>query len=253
MHENRKRHASGAEGAAPDLRAVKALVFDVFGTVVDWRTSVIADLTAFGQKKGVDADWTAFTDAWRAGYVPGMDRVRKGERPWANIDVLHRERLDALLDQFGIEDLSEAEKDYLNRAWHRLSGWPDTVPGLTRLKQRYIISTFSNGSVPCLVDTARYAGLPWDAVFSADIVRHYKPETEIYQGVIAFFDLQPHEVMLVAAHNNDLRHGRSHGMRTAYVNRPTEYGPNQSKDRAAESDWDVVVDSLTALADRLCG
>jgi len=253
MHENRKRHASGAEGAAPDLRAVKALVFDVFGTVVDWRTSVIADLSAFGQKKGIDADWTAFTDAWRAGYVPGMDRVRKGERPWANIDVLHRERLDALLDQFGIEDLSEAEKDYLNRAWHRLSGWPDTVPGLTRLKQRYIISTFSNGSVPCLVDTARYAGLPWDAIFSADIVRHYKPEAEIYQGVIAFFDLQPHEVMLVAAHNNDLRHGRSHGMRTAYVNRPTEYGPNQSKDRAAESDWDVAVDSLTALADRLCG
>lgn len=252
MRENRKHHGSGAGVEAPDLSAVKALVFDVFGTVVDWRTSVIADLTAFGRKKGIDADWVAFADAWRAGYVPGMERVRKGERPWANIDVLHRERLDALLDQFGIEDLGEAEKDYLNRAWHRLAGWPDSAPGLARLKQRYIISTFSNGSVPCLIDIARHACLPWDAVFSADIVRHFKPEAEIYRGVIAFLDLQPHELMLVAAHNNDLRHGRSHGMRTAYVNRPAEYGPNQSKDLAAESDWDVVVSSLTELADRMC-
>jgi 2-haloacid dehalogenase len=253
MPENRKHHGGGAGVERPDLSAVKALVFDVFGTVVDWRTSVIADLTAFGRNKGIDADWVAFADAWRAGYVPGMERVRKGERPWANIDVLHRERLDALLDQFGIEDLGEADKDYLNRTWHRLAGWPDSAPGLTRLKQRYIISTFSNGSVSCLVDIARHACLPWDAVFSADIVRHFKPEAEIYQGVIAFLDLQPHEVMLVAAHNNDLRHGRSHGMRTAYINRPAEYGPNQSKDLAAESDWDVVVSSLTELADRMCG
>lgn len=142
MHENRLSHGNSDGSKAADLSAVRALVFDVFGTVVDWRTSVIADLSAFGRNKGIEADWTAFADAWRAGYVPGMERVRKGERPWANIDVLHRERLDALLDQFGIEDLSEAEKDYLNRAWHRLRGWPDTVPGLTRLKQRYIISTF---------------------------------------------------------------------------------------------------------------
>ncbi|MDF3836637.1 haloacid dehalogenase type II [Cupriavidus basilensis] len=243
----------GTNKGGSGLAGVKALVFDVFGTVVDWRTSVIGDLTAFGQQKGIEADWAAFADAWRAGYAPGMDRVRKGERPWANIDVLHRERLDALLDQFGIENLSEAEKRHLNLAWHRLSGWPDTVPGLTRLKQRYIISTFSNGSVPCLVDTAKHAGLPWDAVFSADIVRHFKPDPETYLGVIAFFGLQPHEVMLVAAHNYDLRHGRAYGMRTAYVNRPTEYGPRQSKDLAAESDWDVVAGSMTELADRLCG
>ncbi|WP_020202474.1 MULTISPECIES: haloacid dehalogenase type II [Cupriavidus] len=244
-------NGQAADAGKHGLGEVKALVFDVFGTVVDWRSSVSADLAAFGKRKGIEADWVAFADAWRAGYVPGMDRVREGARPWANIDVLHRERLDVLLDEFGIQGLDEAEKDYLNRAWHRLSGWPDTVPGLTRLKQRYILSTFSNGSVPCLIDTARHAGLPWDAIYSADVVRHFKPDPRIYRGVIGFLGLHPHEVMLVAAHNGDLRHGRSHGMRTAYVNRPTEYGPNQSKDRAAESDWDVVAGSMTELADRL--
>jgi len=197
-----------------DSDSVKALVFDTFGTVVDWRTSVSRDLAAFGARKGIQADWLAFADAWRAGYKPGMDTVRSGQRPWANIDVL---------------------------------------PGLRRLKQRYIISTFSNGSVPCLVNMAKHAGLPWDAIYSADIVRHFKPDPEVYLGVIGFFDLPPEQLMLVAAHNGDLRHARSHGMRTAYIQRPTEYGPAQSKDLGAEDDWDVIVPGIDRLADVLLG
>jgi 2-haloacid dehalogenase len=147
--------------------------------------------------------------------------------------------------------VTEAEKQHLNRIWHRLQPWPDSVPALLRLKQRFIISTFSNGSVLCLVTMAKRAGLPWDCIYSADLCRHFKPDPEIYLGVIDMFSLQPNEIMLVAAHNQDLRHGRSHGMRTAYVNRPTEYGPHQTKDIAAEEDWDVVCDSLLILADAL--
>jgi 2-haloacid dehalogenase len=236
-----------------DPDSVKALVFDTFGTVVDWRTSVSRGLAAFGARKGMEADWLAFADAWRAGYKPGMDTVRSGRRPWANIDVLHRERLEQLLDDFGIRGLSEDERQYLNLAWHRLDPWPDVLPGLRRLKQRYIISTFSNGSVPCLVDMAKHAGLPWDAIYSADIARHFKPDPEVYLGVIAFFGLRPEQVMLVAAHNGDLRHGRLHGMRTAYIQRPTEYGPAQAQDLRAEEDWDVIVPGIDRLADALLG
>lgn len=233
------------------IDSVKALVFDTFGTVVDWRTSIAREMAEFGAKKGIQSDWLAFADAWRAGYAPAMDGVRSGRRAWANIDVLHRERLDELLGDFGLSGLAETELQYVNKVWHRLNPWPDSVPGLTRLKQRYIISTFSNGSVPCLVDMAKHGGIPWDAVFSADVVRHFKPDPEVYLGVQAFFDLRPHEVMLVAAHNNDLRHGRLHGMRTAYINRPSEYGPDQKKDLGAEEDWDVAVSGIDQLADIL--
>jgi len=151
-----------------------------------------------------------------------MDRVRRNERPWANIDVLHRERLDELIEQFGLAGQSEVEKDHLNRVWHRLGPWPDSIPGLTRLKTKYILSTFSNGSFACLVNMAKHAALPWDCIFCADIIRHFKPDPETYKGVIAFLDLEPGEVMLVAAHNYDHRHAASHGMRMAYVNRPNE-------------------------------
>lgn len=231
--------------------SVKALVFDTFGTVVDWRKSIAREMAQFGALKGIEADWTAFADAWRAGYKPAMDTVRSGQRGWAGIDTLHRERLEHLLEEFGIRGLSEEEIQHLNTAWHRLDPWPDALPGLRRLKQRYIISTFSNGSVPCLVNMARHAGLPWDAIYSADIVRHFKPDPEVYRGVIAFFGLRPEQVMLVAAHNSDLRHGRSHGMRTAYIHRPTEYGPDQAKDLRAEEDWDVTVEGIDQLADTL--
>jgi 2-haloacid dehalogenase len=239
------------QGCCVSFHNIKALVFDTFGTVVDWRTSIIRQLSELGTRKGMQADWEAFADAWRAGYHPAMDRVRRGERPFASIDVLHRERLDEVLDLFKISGLSEGEKQGLNKAWHRLDPWPDSVGGLQRLKPRYILSTFSNGSFACLVNMAKYAGLPWDCIFCADIVRHFKPDPETYRGVIDFLGLSPNEVMLVAAHNYDHRHARLHGMRTAYVNRPTEFGPRQTEDIKAEDDWDVIVNSFTALADVL--
>lgn len=226
-------------------------MFDTFGTVVDWRSSIIAECKALAASKGLSFDPEAFADAWRSGYHPAMDRVRRNERSWANIDVLHRERLDELIEQYGLTGLNEAEKVHFNRAWHRLKPWPDTVSGLTRLKKRYILSTFSNGSFACLVNMAKHAGLPWDCIFSADIVRHFKPDPETYKGVITFLDLQPGELMLVAAHNYDHGHAASHGMRTAYINRPNEYGPNQKKDIKAEGDWDVIVGSMTELADAM--
>ncbi len=230
---------------------IKALVFDTFGTVVDWRTSVAADMASFFGPKGVDRDWIAFADAWRGGYYPAMDQVRKGLRPWADNDVLMRERLDELLATFEIGDLSEGEKRYLNLAWHRLNPWPDSVPGITRLKSRYIVSTFSNGSVRCLVDMAKHAGLPWDCIFSADIVHHFKPDKETYLGVATFLNLAPQEVMVVAAHNYDLRSARLHGLATGYVNRPTEYGELQKQDLGPEEDWDVSAASMEELADAM--
>jgi 2-haloacid dehalogenase len=233
------------------MNSVKALVFDTFGTVVDWRTSIIRELTDLGNMKSIHSDWEAFTDAWRAGYAPGMERIRRGQRPWANIDVVHRERLEELLLEFGINGLTETEKDNITKLWHRLNPWPDAINGLNRLKERFIISTFSNGSFPCLVNMAKFAGLPWDCIFSADIVQHYKPDPETYRGVINLLDLAPNAAMIVAAHNYDLRHGRIHGMRTAYVNRPTEHGPNQKTDLRAEEDWDIVVDNFDELANKL--
>jgi 2-haloacid dehalogenase len=233
------------------MNNIKALVFDTFGTVVDWRTTIIRELTELGRRNAIRADWEAFTDAWRAGYAPGMERIRRGQRPWANIDVVHRERLIELLSEFEINGLTETEINHVTRLWHRLNPWPDAVPGLNRLKQRFIISAFSNGSFACLVNMAKFAGLPWDCIFSADLVRHYKPDPETYRGVIELLDLEPKEVMIVAAHNYDLRHGRIHGMRTAYVNRPTEHGPHQTTDLRAEEKWDYIVDDLEQLASTL--
>jgi 2-haloacid dehalogenase len=230
------------------IEHVKALVFDTFGTVVDWRTSIIRELREFGAAQRLDADWEALADGWRAGYFPAMDRVRQGQRPWANIDVLHRERLDELLAAAGLDSIGDAHRQHLTHAWHRLAPWPDSVSGLERLKRRYILGTLSNGSVPCLVNMAKHGSLPWDCIFSADLFRHFKPDAEVYLGAVDLLDMQPHEVMMVAAHNGDLRHARSHGLRTAYVNRPQEYGPAQHKDFAAEESWDIVVDDFAALA-----
>lgn len=233
------------------IETVKALVFDTFGTVVNWRDSVIRELQELGRRKGIQADWVAMADAWRAGYKPGMDTVRQGLRPWASIDVLHRERLDELLVQFKVPGLSEEEKQHLNKVWHRLDPWPDSVAGLQRLKTRYIISPFSNGSVPCLVGMAKHGGLPWDCIFSADVVKHYKPDPEMYLGVAAFLGLAPAEVMVVAAHNGDLRQARKNGLHTGYIHRPAEYGPNQVKDLRAEEDWDFMAPGIDKLADQL--
>jgi 2-haloacid dehalogenase len=197
-----------------------ALIFDVFGTVVDWRSAVIREGEALDRKKDLDVDWAAFADAWRGRYAPSMDRVRNGEIPWTNLDALHRASLEELLEEFGVESLSGEEKDHLNRVWHRLDPWPDAVEGLTRLKERYVIAPLSNGNVALLVNMAKRAGLPWDLILSAELVRHYKPDPETYLMAPELLSLRPEQVMMVAAHVHDLRAARENGLRTAYVPRP---------------------------------
>lgn len=231
------------------IPGVTALVFDVFGTVVDWRSSIIRELETFGRERRLAADWTVLADAWRAGYQPAMERVRKGEIGWTVLDDLHRETLEVLLPKFGITGLSEAEIRHLVQAWHRLDPWPDAVAGLARLKRRYIVGTLSNGNVALLLDMAKRAGLPWDMIFSAELARHYKPAPEVYRGVPQFLRLEPGQVMLVAAHNNDLVAARREGLKTGFVARPAEYGPHQTRDLRAEHDFDVVARDFLQLAE----
>ena len=228
---------------------VKALIFDVFGTVVDWRGSVIREGEELGRKKNLDVDWAAFADEWRGRYAPSMDQVRRGELPWTNLDALHRTSLEELLEEFRIEGLTEEEIDHLNKVWHRLDPWPDSVAGLTRLKKRYVISTFSNGNVALLTDMAKWAGLPWDLILSAELVKHYKPDPETYLMAPNLLDLRPDEVMLVAAHPSDLRAAQTHGLRTAYVLRPQEWGP-EGEAEPADPSFDLVVDDLIELAEK---
>jgi len=235
----------------PDLRSLKALTFDTFGTVVDWRSSIVRDFTAFGKARGIDADWTRLIDEWKTAYRPGMDAVRTAAWPWTTVHGIYRAKLDELLPRYGLARLTSEDRDHLTRAWHRLDPWPDAVSGLERLKQRYIISPLSNGDVACLANMAKRAGLPWDLILCAEIFRHYKPDPETYLGAIQLLGCVPHEVMMVAAHNYDLRAARSHGMRTAFVARPTEYGPNQASDLKAEEDWDIVARDFNELADKL--
>ena len=234
------------------LANVTALVFDTYGTVVDWRASVAAEGRALARKKRiVGVDWEAFADAWRAGYHPAMKKVRSGKRPWTTNDVLQRERLDEIVAEFAIKGLSDADKDQFNLAWHRLNPWPDALKGLKRLKRRYVIGPLSNGSFYLLANMAKHAGLPWDCIISADNFHHYKPDAEVYLGAVELFGGQADRVMLVAAHNYDLKQARRHGMKTAFVLRPTEYGPNQKTDLKAEADWDIVADSIEGVADAL--
>jgi 2-haloacid dehalogenase len=230
---------------------VKALVFDVFGTVVDWRTSVARQLARAARRIGIETDGIALADAWRAEYAPAMDRVRKGELPWTTIDVLHRAALDALLPRFDLDALDEAARAHLNRAWHRLDPWPDSVAGLRRLRHCHVLATLSNGNVSLLANMAKHARLPWDVILSAELFGHYKPDPEVYDGACRLLDLQPAQVMMVAAHNGDLRAAAARGLRTAFVARPTEYGPAQTTDLAADGPWDVVCASFTELAGAL--
>ena len=231
--------------------AVKALLFDVFGTVVDWRSSIIREGEALGRARGLGVDWARFADAWRARYQPALDRVRTGAVPWTKLDVLHRASLDALLVEFGIRGLGEPEIDHLNRAWHRLDPWPDVVAGLGRLKRRFALATCSNGNVALIVNMARRAGLPWDAVLGAEVLRRYKPDPEVYLGSAELLGVAPRECLMVAAHNGDLIAAGALGLRTAFVGRPTEYGPGQTRDLAPERPFDVVASSFLDLADRL--
>ena len=233
-------------------RAVPAaIVFDTFGTVVDWRGSLIGELTAFGAARGIAADWAGLVDAWRAAYHPSMQRVRAGEIGWTRLDDLHRASLDRLVGEFGIAGLSEADLAHINRGWHRLHPWPDAVAGLARLKTRFIIGPLSNGNVSLLTNMAKHAGLPWDMVFGSDLFGHYKPDPETYLGVARLLDLEPGRVMMAAAHNGDLAAARTCGLMTAFFPRPAEYGPHQKRDFAAEGDWDVVAADIGDLAGRL--
>jgi 2-haloacid dehalogenase len=234
-----------------NIPGLKALLFDVFGTVVDWRTSITRELVAFGLEKGIAADWYRFTDDWRARYKPSLDEVRAGRRPWTILDQLHSESLEEVVAKHGIVGLSDNDKQRLVTVWHRLDPWPDSVSGLRRLKTRYIIGTLSNGNVGLLVRMAKHAGLPWDVILGAETARAYKPAPEAYLRNIELLNCAPSEVMLVAAHNYDLEAAAGHGMRTAFVARPTEDGPNQKIDFAATGAWDIVTDSFHGVADAL--
>lgn len=235
----------------PALAGVKAILFDTFGSVVDWRGSLIADLSAWARERDIQGDWTGLVDAWRAAYAPSMDRVRKGELPWTILDDLHRATLETLVVRFGIKGLSDSDLDHINRGWHRLQPWPDSLPGLTRLRRRYVIGPLSNGNVALLVNMAKAAGLPWDMVCSTELFGHYKPDPETYLGAARILGLQPGEVMMAAAHNNDLHAARACGLRTAFFPRPTEYGPLQVRDFAADSAWDIVAHDIEDMATQL--
>ena len=204
----------------------KILAFDVFGTVVDWHGSIAAEVRQLYPQ--VDGD--AFALAWREGYQPAMQRVRSGEWGWTRIDDLHRLILDSILPRFGLGDLPENERRTLNRVWHRLNPWPDVVEGLSLLKRRHVITTLSNGNIGLLTNMAKHGGLPWDCVLSAEVFRAYKPDPRVYQGVAEVFDVAPYEVMMVAAHHEDLAAARDCGLLTAYVERPLEFGAARPKD-----------------------
>jgi 2-haloacid dehalogenase len=235
-----------------DPETIKALTFDVFGTVVDWRTSIAREGAALARAKGIThVDWVQFADAWRGLYQPAMTKVRKGERPWTRLDTLHRESLDALLGRFEVTGLDEAEIDHLNRAWHRLDPWPDAVEGLTRLKRRFVLATLSNGNVALMVNMAKHGGLPWDAILGAEPTRHYKPQPETYLGTADMLGLRPEQCLMVAAHNNDLVAASRCGLRTAFVARPTEHGRAQTTDLRAEHPFDVVARDFVDLAEKL--
>ena len=225
---------------------VSALLFDVFGTVVDWRSSVAAEV----RELGWPVDPAAFADAWRAGYVPAMREVRDGRLPWTNIDGLHRRILDDLLAERGLAP-PETEVVELNRVWHRLAPWPDSVAGLSRLKVRFPVCTLSNGNVSLLLDMARHAGLPWDAIFSAELFGHYKPSPEAYLGACRLLDLAPQQVLMVAAHPSDLRSAAACGLKTAYVPRPTERGPGGRMESWTPGEFDLVAEDFLALAGAL--
>jgi 2-haloacid dehalogenase len=233
------------------LSGVKALAFDVFGTVVDYRTTIVREGERLSEAKGLEVDWATFADAWRGGYRPSMERVMRGKIPWTNVDTLHRMALDELLKEFGIGGLSEPEKEHLNGVWHRLEPWGDSVVGLERLKRRFVLSTLSNGNVRLLVDMAKNAGLPWDMIFSAELVRAYKPDPKTYRMVSDLLALAPEETMMVAAHQNDLRAAQEMGMKAAFVMRPLEHGPEAVPDLTADPSFDVVATDLVDLARQL--
>jgi 2-haloacid dehalogenase len=232
---------------------IRACLFDVFGTVVDWRSSVSRDLAAFARQHDMaPLDWVEFTVEWRKLYQPSMEEVRSGRRPWTILDVLHRESLVALLARYRIQGLSEAQIDHLSRAWHRLDPWPDVLEGLARLKRKYIIAPCSNGNIALMVNMARRAGLPWDCILGAETARAYKPMPQAYLVSCRQLGLAPAEVMMVAAHNGDLKAAKAQGLASAFVPRPEEHGPGQTSDLAPDpSCVDIAAHSFVDLAAKL--
>ncbi|QEO09500.1 haloacid dehalogenase type II [Protaetiibacter larvae] len=234
------------------LAQVKALTFDVFGTVVDFRSSIIAEGRRLSALHGdAPVDWPAFADQWRAEYRPAMDRVTAGSETWINVDNIYRRALDMLIEKFGIDWLSEEELAEFNLIWHRLEPWGDSVLGLERLRKRFILATLSNGNVRLLVDLARHAKLPWDMVLSSELVRAYKPDRRMYQSAVDYLSLEPQEIMMVAAHQYDLRAAAELGFRTAFVMRPLEHGPEFQVDLTIDDDFDVVANDMVDLARQL--
>jgi 2-haloacid dehalogenase len=229
---------------------IRALAFDVYGTVVDWRGSILAELSALAARKGLALDPERLLDEWKGAYRPAMDRVNRGEEPFVTVDAIYRSGLAALLAARGVA-LAAEEIDDLARAWWRLRPWPDVVPGLSRLRTRYVLAPLSNGSFAGMVHLARFAGLPWDCVLGAELARCYKPRPEVYRTALSLLALEPRQVMMVAAHNYDLAAASALGMRTAFVPRRTEYGPGQASDLAPERAWDLVVGGLDELAGAL--
>lgn len=231
---------------------VKALTFDVFGTVVDYRSTIIREGERLNRAKGLHVDWAEFADAWRARYRPSLDRVMRGALPWTTLDSLHRLSLDELLLAFQINDrFTEDEKNHLNRVWHRLQPWPDAIPGLTHLRKRFVLATLSNGNMALLVNMAKYSALPWDCILSAELVQAYKPDPRVYQMAVNLLGLRSHEVMMVAAHQEDLRAAQAQGMQAAFVPRPLEQGPSHMPNLTPDPACEVVVTDFMDLAQQL--
>jgi len=233
------------------IMGIKALTFDVFGTVVDWRGSVIQEGKRLGADLQIDVDWASFADEWRQGYEPAMARVRTGELPWTKIDDLHRMILDTLLFEFGIEGLDEARKDYLNRVWHRLIPWPEAINGLNRIRGRYVIAALSNGNVSLLTNMAKRVGLPWDCILSAELAKRYKPDKEVYQKAVELLGFPADQVMMVAAHKHDLDGAKTAGLKTAYVPRPLEFGVSVIVDAEPDNKYDMFARDFNDLASKL--
>jgi len=229
---------------------VKALFFDVFGTLVDWRTSIAREAETLLKPLGANIDWLAFADVWRGEYQPAMQEVRAGAIPFCKLDLLHRRNLDRILPRFGLADLAQEVRSDLNLAWHRLDAWDDVAPGLTRLKRRFWLAPVSNGNISLMVDLARRNGFPWDAILGSEIAGDYKPKPRVYLAACAAFDLEPGACMMVAAHSRDLAAAASCSLRTAHVTRPNEYGPG-SGEAGPTVPVDAAATSLLDLAGKL--
>lgn len=232
---------------------VRALTFDVFGTVVDWRSSIAREVEAMLGPRGVQLDWGAFANAWRKQYQPAMDVVRSGKRGYVQMDVLHREMLDVALEQYGVDDLDATEKHTLAMGWRRLDPWPDAIEGMTRLKASRAVVALSNGNVALILAMAKRAGIPWDTILGAEFVGTYKPDAAMYDSAPRFLDLAPQQIMMVACHPWDLDAAKARGLKTAYVHRPEEWGPGKGRDVPAPGTYDVIVHSFIELADALEG